>query len=94
MVFTMLHQKQPRGHIIQGLDHNPNLEVAGPSVLIVDLHLSGLDEWIEFSNLEFEELDHILGGSMLDLKGSRELKCRLELAEKGFETMDDIFRNV
>ena len=53
-----------------------------------------MDELLEFSNLEFKKLDRILGGGLLDLKRLRELECELELAGKGFEVVDDIFRNV
>ena len=63
-------------------------------VLIVDLRLCGLDELLKFGNLEFEKLDCILGGGLLDLKRSRELKRGLELAGKGFQAVDDVFRNV
>ena len=41
-----------------------------------------------------KKLDRILGGGLLDLKGSRELRCGLELAGKGFEAVDDVFRSV
>ena len=63
-------------------------------VLIVNIRVCDLDELLEFGNLEFEELHPILGGGLLNLRRSREPECGLELAGKGFEAVDDVFRNV
>jgi hypothetical protein len=49
---------------------------------------------LKLSHLEFEELDHILSGSLLSLKGSREHKHRLKFGGKGVKVVDDVLWDV
>ena len=62
--------------------------------LIINFRLRRLDKLLKFGNLEFEKLNCVLSGDLLSLKGSRELKRRLELAGEGFEVMDDVLWDV
>jgi len=63
-------------------------------VLIADLRLSCLDQFLELGNLEFKKLDRVLSGDLLSLKGSGELESGLELAGKSFKAVHDILWDV
>ena len=63
-------------------------------MLIVNLCLCCLDQLLEPSDFGLKELDCILRGSLLNLKGSGELECRSKLTGGGFKVMNNVLWDV
>jgi hypothetical protein len=63
-------------------------------LLIVDLCLRNLNKLLKLGDLELEKVDRILSGGLLSLKGSGEFEGGLKLRGKGFETVDDVLRDL
>jgi hypothetical protein len=63
-------------------------------VLVVNHCLCYLDKLLKFGNLEFEEVNSVLSGDLLNLERSGELERRTELFREGSETANDILRHV
>ena len=47
---------------------------------------------MKLSDLELKKLDRVLSGSLLSLKGLRELEHRFKLTGEGFEAMDNVWK--